>query len=417
MTDLSKKTCLVYDRGLYVFAAQRLGQAFKKVYYYMPDAATYPTSDKDDIGTGLPEIERIYNFWQYLDKADLIFFPDCYDWEFQEYLRSKGYRVFGAGRSEELEMNKAKFYKLLKKLSMPVSPYTIITGVDNAIKYLEDKTNKWLKPAVSYYRGDFETTHYANKYQSESWFLDLKTRLGKRCDKLEIIIQDPIDAVCEVGYDGFCVDGNYPKNCMCGYEVKDKGYIGKIFAETPKIVKEVNFKMSPVFKKLGYRGNYSTELRITKDGKAFFTDPTCRLPSPPSELMLKMYTNYPEAVFRIAEGKDPQLQFADTYGAAIMLMSDWNEKHELCVEFPQPLSDYIALKNQFKVGDRYYIVPNNNSGFFGAVVATGKSIKEATNKCVTVIKEIKAQGLEIDSSIFDECQKQIDSGKQFGVMM
>jgi hypothetical protein len=383
----------------------------------MPDSKTYPTSDIDDIGTGLPEIERVYNFWKYLDKVDMIFFPDCYDWEFQQWLRSKGHVVFGAGRSEELEMDKAKFYKLLKKLNMPVSPYVIIKGVDNAMKYLDNKEDKWLKPASSYYRGDFETHHYVNKYQEESWVIDLKSRLGKRCDKLEIIIQDPIDAVCETGYDGFCVDGKYPKNCMVGYEIKDKGYIGKIFTDTPKIVKDVNFKMAPVYKKLGYRGHYSTELRITKDSIAYFTDPTCRMPSPPSELMCKIYTNYPEAVYNIAQGKDPKLEFNDIYGASIMLSSTWNDKHEMCVEFPKQLEPYISLKNQYKVGDRYYIVPNNNSGYFGAVVATGKSIKEATEKCINVIKEIKVPGLDYDSSMFGDCQKQIDGGKRFNIMM
>ena len=415
MTDLSKKTCLCFDRGLYVYVAQRLGQAFGKVYYFMPDDAVYPTSDRDDIGTGLPEIERIYNMWKYIDKVDLIFFPDCYDWEFQEYLRSKGHTVFGAGRAEEMEMDKAKFYKLLKKLGMPVSPYVIIKGVDNTIKYLADKKDKWLKPASSYYRGDFETHHYANKYQEESWFVDLKFRLGKRCDRLEIIVQDPIDAVCEAGYDGFNVDGNYPKNCMVGYEIKDKGYIGKIFPETPKIIKEVNFKMSPVLNKLGCRGHVSTELRITKDGKVHYIDPTKRVPSPPGELMMKIYSNYPEAAMRIAEGKDPKLEFKDIYGATIMLVSDWNDKHEICVEFPKSIEPYVSLKSQYKIEDRYYVVPNGNGGYFGAVSATGKSIKEATEKCMEAIKQVVTQGLEFDSNIFGECQKQIDSGKQFGI--
>lgn len=381
----------------------------------MPDGAVYPTSDKDDIATGLPEVERIYNMWKYLDKVDMIYFPDCYDWEFQEWLKSKGHIVFGAGKSEELEMDKTKFYSLLKKLNLPVAPYTVIKGVDNVIKYLDNKTDKWLKPASSYYRGDFETFHYVNKHQNESWFIDLKSRLGKRCDKLEIIIQDPIDSVCESGWDGFCIDGNYPKNCMSGYEIKDKGYIGKIFTETPKVIKQVNSKLSPVFKKLGYRGHMSTELRITKDGTTYYIDPTHRIPSPPGELMTKIYTNYPEAVYRVANGLDPKLEFKDIYGATIMLQSDWNEKHEICVEYPKSIEPHISLKSQFKVGDKYYVVPNSNSGYFGAVSCTGKSIKEATNKCLNVIKEVKAHGLEYDDKVFDCCQDQIECGKKFNI--
>ena len=62
------KKVLFYDKGLYLYTAQKLGEYYDKVYYYMPDSSPYPCSNLADIGTGLPEVERVHNFWEYIDK-------------------------------------------------------------------------------------------------------------------------------------------------------------------------------------------------------------------------------------------------------------------------------------------------------------------------------------------------------------
>ena len=408
------KTLIVVDKGLYLYLAQRLGEYFDKVYYYFPSPEPYPESPHAEIGKGLPEVERINKgeFWRYLPKADAIIFFDCYDGDFQQYLIDQGHNVFGSGLSEKIELEKIYFMELLDKLDLSYPPTYLAEGVDDLLQYLEGKKDKHLK--TPYYRGDFETYHYRNMRSFRPWLNDVLHRIGEvRRDRIEILIQDPIESVCELGYDGFCINGTYTDYSMSGYEIKDKGYVGRIFPDTPPILDFINQKFAPIHKKLGCRSHFSTEIRVTKAGEPYFIDPTERAPSPPAEVMCKIYKNYPEAIFQISCGEVPDLDPVHEFCAEIVLTSPWHNDHELCVEFPPDLTPYIKLKNHTKRGKYYYCIPNKNGSFFGAVVATGSTLKQATSKCLDVLEQIEADELEYDKGIFDKAQEQIDAGKEW----
>lgn len=412
---LSNKKVLVWDRGLYAALGQKLGESFSKAFYYLPQSDPYPKSPASQIGEGLPEMERVDNFWKYLDKVDLVFFPDCYDGDLQKWLRAKGYRVFGAGPSEIIELDKWRFINVLKAVGLPCPPTERIIGLDALEKHLAGvEGEKWLK--TSYFRGDYETKKYRGMDHLQSWLEDLRSRIGRVAEGIEILVQDPVDASVEVGFDGFQVDGNYvTEDCLIGYEIKDKGYIGKIFQDVPLKLQAVNYKMAPAFKKLGYRGHYSTEVRIDKSGKPFFIDPTCRAPSPPSELMCELYENYADIVWSISGGEIPKLKPRSEYGAEIILISDWHEDHELCVEFPKDIYPFVKLKNQALRDGKHYCIPHDNSGFFGAVIAYGDTTEEATKLCMERAEQIKCEGLQLDKTIFDEVQEQIKGGQRWGI--
>ena len=273
--DLSTKTAIVYDRGgLYLYCAEKLAEKYKKVMYYLADADAYPTSQKHTIGAGVPKVKRIHDFWKFIDEADIVYFWDCYDGELQHWLRSKGYTVFGSGRGEQVEIDKIYFLELLEELGQPCAKTYLAEGMDDLCEYLKkhDGETLFLK---NLHRGDFESRKFSSMVQSRPFLDDLKKRLGSASDTLEVLVQHKIDAVCEVGYDGFQVDGQFTNNCIVGYEIKDKGFVGKVFKETPQIIKGTNDAFADTFSKLGYRGNYSTELRVTKDGIPFYIDATC----------------------------------------------------------------------------------------------------------------------------------------------
>lgn len=189
------KKVLFYDKGLYLYTAQKLGEYYDKVYYYMPDSSPYPCSNLADIGTGLPEVERVHNFWEYIDKVDMIVFPDVHDGNLQSWLRSKGYTVFGSGKSEELELDKIKFFDALEEAKLPIANTIVVTGTDELVEYLKGKTDRYIKTPT--YRGDFETYHYTSMSHFEPWLDDLKYRLGSRCQKIDFIVQSPIKSACE----------------------------------------------------------------------------------------------------------------------------------------------------------------------------------------------------------------------------
>ena len=421
MTDLSKLKCLVIDRGSNISFAQKLGESMGEVYYCLIDSDPYPESSKSKISTGLPEIERIRQPHTYIKKVDLVCFPDVGDCEWQDVLRKEGVPVFGSGMSGEVELDKVFFLEQVEKAGLPAPLTYRAEGIQEMVEYLKGKTDKYLK--TSRFRGDFETEHYTDMDNLKPFINDLRHRLGSASDEVEILIQNPVKSEVEIGWDGFCVDGEYNEPCLCGYEAKDAAYVGKIFKQAPKLLKLVNERMAPIHKKLGCRGHFSTEIRITSGGKAYFLDPTERVPSPPGELMQEQITNYAQCVVDCGNGIVPKIQWKDEFGAQIVLMSDWygsgDKGQELCVKFDDSIKPYVKLKNHKQVKkNTYIIVPDMGNGdFFGGIVATGKSVKQAQQKCLDILGELDIKGMHISKSVFDPIACSIDAGKRFGIMM
>lgn len=413
--DLSTKTAIVYDRGgLYLYCAEKLAQSYGKVYYYLADADAYPSSQKHTIGMGIPKVKRVHDFFKYIDKADIVYFFDCYDGELQHWLRSKGYTVFGSGRGEQVEIDKILFLETLEKLGLPCPKTYLAEGMDDLKKYLEEHDGEtlWLK---NLHRGDFETRKFKSMAQIKPFLDDLRKRIGTASDTVEVLVQHKIDSACEVGYDGFQVDGQFTKNCIVGYEIKDKGFVAKVFDETPEIVGCINDAFSDTFKRLGYRGNYSTEIRVTEDGSPYYIDATCRVPSPPGELMCELYASWAEDTYAIAQGTIPELKPKAKYGAEIILTSSWYDHHELHVKFPKEIAQYVKLKNHTIRDGEYYCVPNGNGEFFGAVVAWDDTLEGAIKKVLKYAEQVEADELEYDASLFDAAKESIKCGEKFGV--
>ena len=408
--SVADKTALVIDKGPYLPLAVRLGERYKKVYYCLQDDKLYPESQLADIGKGFDEIERVKTPWEYIDKADTIYFPDCGNWKWIEALRKQGHTVFGS--KDNFELDKVWFLEQLEEHGFAVAkPYYIADGVDAALAYLKSKGEMFLK---GQYRGDFETVRYPGDMRLFlPWVNDLRQRLGKRADKVKIIIQPKIETVCEPGLDDFDIDGEFPETCILGYEVKDRGYIGKVFTERPEILGQFHEKLSHLF--AGSRGHYSTEVRITGNGTPYYIDATKRAPSPPFEAMLEAYTNYPEAVDQIANGIVPALEHEKTHLAVLVLTSHWNEKHEIVVKVPEKAQRFVKLKNCYRDGEYSHCFPNQNGGFFGAVVGLGNSSQEAVDECKENFEQI--EGMEIDSSpdVFEQDSEAIKAGEAYGI--
>ena len=412
--NLKEKVAMIYDRGLYLYLAEALASSFKKVHYYLPQAEPYPTSKLHNIASGIPGVSRCFDFWGTIDKCDIIIFPDTYDGSLQEYLRSKGHLVFGSGHGEKIETDKVFFMECLESNGLPIPKTYLAEGLDDLLQYLKKEGGpKWLKGNT---RGDFETKRYTDMDHFQPFLDDLRFRLGARLDNIEILVQDPIDSECEAGYDGFCVDGEFSGNCLLGYEVKDKAFVATVVEEPAPVVKVVNDAFSKTFKKLGYRGAYSTEIRITKDGTPYFIDPTTRFGSPPGELMSYLYKDYGQIIWDVANGVVPMPQPKKQYGAQMILTSDWyREDHEMYVEYPDKYKDNIKLSNYYRKGGKTFIVPNDTEQYFGSVVAIADSVEKAIDECKKILKEIHCEKFRWDDNAFEEASEIIENGRKFGL--
>jgi hypothetical protein len=420
MIDIHKlklKTVLVFDFGSQIAVAQRLSKDFGRVLYYIPSVTNgFKDHKAHGIGRGIEGVERVDDWWDYYNEIDLFVFTDIYMGGLQQYLRMQGKAVFGGGKASEMESNRLQFLQLVESLELPTLKYDVAKGVEELDEKLKNVTDKYIKSSL---RGDFETTHYVNYVLFQTELKRLKHDMGVYAEDETYLICDPIEAIGEIGYDGFVVDGMYPKESCCGIEIKDAGYIGKIvpYSNLPKQIKIVNDKFSDVFRSYGYRAAFSSEVRIDSKKDGYFIDPTLRFPEPNTALTLEMYTNYSQIIYEVAIGIVPEIQYRYKWGCELIIKSELAKTEPIAVQFPKKYADNVKLKNLVIDKDGvHWVTPNNvEMCEIGAVVAMGDSMEEAIKNAVKIAETVKGHDLKIGTSCMEEAKEQIANLNKHGI--
>ncbi len=409
-----RKKFLIYDFGLCTEIAVRIAREGHEVYYFCPWQSAFPSMNRALIGEGLDGIKRVKWFWDWVDKVDYICFFDTHTQDIATYLRDKGYKVFAPFKGENLELERQKGRKIQRVLKLPTQETVIIKGLDNLKKYLQKVKNKWIK--LNTFRGVIETWHHKEFNTSSAQYLEkLGYDLGPKRNEVEFIIEDSIEGV-EPGFDGLVVDGNYLSSCMYGYEAKGAGYIGRVipYKKLPKPLKEVNDKLSIVFKRLKTRSFFSTEVRVGKDKKGYLIDPTVRFPMPiPGAIELEIFENIVDAIINACEGKITNLRPLARYGAGVCLESDWCQNNWLNIEFPPKMRRWIKLRMACKVDGKYYAVPGFTS--ICSVIAIGNSIEEVVKLVKERVKMVEGRELDKETGGLDLIVEEIKKGRKLGI--
>ena len=416
--------------------AERFARDGYDVMYYVPnDEQPWGVPDKDEIGTGIPGVERITgedDFFELVDakprEIDFFAFFDVGEGGHQEHLRRLNYPVYGSGAAQILELDKFLFNnKVLPKVGLPFMPFEKVKGTQALREYLKGKKNLYIK--ISFFRGCFESIHYTDWEDFEETFLDIELKLGKRRKTQVFLIQKSIPAELEIGAEAFRLNGDCAGNILVGIEDKDCGYIGRIFYKgLPPLFQHVEDKLKPIFNKYGYQGSYACEYRITGEkysnyfkGKPYFIDLTAREPSPPGEARSDAYSNFPKCVEDIAYGRMPQPKYVAPYVSEITLFSTFygegDDGHWTRVEFPPEISKYIKLKNYCIKNGQYWLVPNQYAEFMGSAVGYGNSIDEAFGKALKHASMVKAKEIHYDKSVVERLKKKCVEARKFGIMI
>lgn len=414
MNNYKTKSCCVYDYGLYVELACKLSESFGQVYYYTPWQSPFPISNHQLPGYGLKNIERINHFWDIVDDVDLFVFPDVYCGDIQVHLDKMGKRVWGSKKGEELEMYRKESKNYMRSIGILIGDFEIVKGTDNLRKYLKSHPKQYVK--ISSTRGDFETFYAKNYKQIEPRIDEIEWHLGAKKYIMEFIVEKEISPAVETGYDGYCIDGQFPNASLWGIEVKDKGYVGKFVSnETmPEQVREYNDKISDTMKKYKYRNFMSTEIRVDKAGNGYMIDPANRLGSPPSELYTSMFKNLADIIWEGSGGKciDPVVD--EEYGIEVMLSSKWADNNWQPISFPEEIRSYIKLRNLAMINGDYYVVPQGSGhSEIGAIISTGKSFEEAKEKIKEYAEKISSFDLTINVDAIDDAEEEFDKLKKF----
>lgn len=411
MIELKSKRALILDHGLFFPLATRLARDFGTVGYHCHGwKRGFPSYHEHDIGDGFENIERVQHLWDDIDNFDLLVFPDVLDGDLQEYLRKRGYRVFGSGKGEELELYRQFGKETLEEVGLPVQPYRVVEGVAALRTYLKAHKNKYVK--LSLLRGVMETFHHDEYWITEPRLDELEHQLGIRKENTKFLIEDPIETEIEYGFDGICIDGQFPKKAMLGVECKDECFVGVVldYDDLPAGAVEVNEVLAPLLKRYSYRNFFSTEIRETADGTPYLIDPCCRQPSPSGEAQQELWGNLAEMIWMGAEGvlvePEPKAKFA----VESIIYGDRADDNWQPIKIPDKYRDNVKLFFHTRVNGHDYVIPQSTKqNEVGAVVTIGDNLEQTIAENEAIANQIGGDKIEVRTKAIANAVKEFET--------
>ena len=413
---VSEIVCMVCDNG--VFGPElciRLAREFKKVYFYSAWKEEFPVLNQLCISFGVPGIINVRDVFE-PDDVDLYVFPNVGDPYIQKQLISQGKKVFGSRMAEDLELNRFYGAKQLQKVGLPVPNIINVKGIDYLIKYLTPLEDKWIK--ISYYRGEMETFHFTNIKECYGFLENLKHKLGAIGNEIEFLVYDPIEAIVETGGDLIIIDGKPSSHMQIGYELKDEAYIAKIvpYNDCPEIIKTVHDKINPLLGQYGYRNLFSTEIRVTNSKLMYMSDFTCRFGAPSFELFIENCQNFPEVIWKGAQGISIPLEMKYTYGVSAHIYCEFAQENWAPIFFPKEIRPFVKIRNLAIINDIMYYVPQPYEyPEYGCVLGFGNTLEEAVNHCKQNASQISGYQITIKLDSIEAGLKQIEEGNKIGI--
>lgn len=395
---------------MFTSLADILTDHFGRVGYFCPWQSSFPDGRNLVIGSGFKGVDRIKYLWKRtpnnpmcLYDFDLIVFSDCWDGDLQEDLRSRGMRVWGSGMKSSLELARWRTKEHLKEIGLPVNKCVQLEGMEKLREYLRQNEDVFVK--ISEFRGIGETFHAENYDQIKGKLDDLESKYEPLMEIMSFVVEHSIPKAKELGYDGYCIDGEFPNSAFFGAEIKNKAYFGKLldYDELPDDVKRVNTELS--YGMDGYRQFFSTELRDD-----YLIDLTCRHATPCGEPYCQAMTNLAEVLWFGAEGKLVHAKWNAKFAAQIVFCSEWAEEHPLLVQFPEEIRPFVKLYNHCRTNGKDWVLNDEQKAKeAGTVIALGDTPDEAVKTCKERAEKVKGFLLYHEPESLDKAVKELEA--------
>jgi len=415
--NLSKKSCVCLDHGVFVEVALRLAEpgGFGKVYYVDPSwEEAFSKTDHAVIGDGFREITRVPEIWDVIEEVDCAVFCDVHHGAMQEYLERQGVPVWGARRADKMELKKLYFRELQKTLGMEVPKYDVVEGLDALREHCRAETDRWIK-VTPQYRGMRETFHHKNYRSSRQKIDEMAVIFGGMQDHLKFLSEKPIKGKFEGGFDSYSVDSRLPKTVISGFERKDECYLAAVLAylDLPEALKLPQAFLDELGKHR-YRQMLSTEVKMQATDKGVLLEPTCRFPSPAGEEQMVCYENFPQIVWAGAHGQLLEPRSRCRYMCECMLEHNDDEEFPREITVPKTVREYVKLYNITALdGDRYQIAPGGK--IIGAIVGIGDSPRESVTMLKHIKEALKDEPVTIKMESLGHLIKEIDKSQEAGI--
>jgi hypothetical protein len=412
----------VVDYGTFISVAEKLAETMDKVYYHSPYETEYQSVRNCIRGQGLDRVERLDEFLdpKVLDTIDLFVFPDIGWGSLQRHLKKLGKAVWGHMGATDLELYRDFFLDVLESVGLPTIHSETIIGLDALKDYLKENENKWIK--INRYRANMETWHHEKFNGFTQRTLDsLSVIFGGAAETIVFVVQDDIESEMEIGYDGWCIDGDYPSHSFQGYEKKNELYLGSVLADEdiPEEIKIVNEKLAPVLAGYGYRGWWATEIRVC-DGIPYFIDPTPRMPGQTGEHQLETCVNLADVIWHGANGIVIEPRFLWKFAAEATLHYQQATKDPTIdnewktLELPAEVVRWMKMYHYCKV-DGLYHFPAEETDEIGVMIGVGNSTEEAIDHLQENMEFIKDLPVSAETAGFVDLLKSIKEAEEQGI--
>ena len=411
---------MIWDNGLFCSLAETLSPNFKKTYYFSEYAGPFPRDAETAIGQGLPGVTRVFDPWTEVlseGKEDLlVVFPDCFYGGLQEFLRSLGYRVWGSGTGERIELDRLFAHRLFEQLGVPTPKWEHITGTAKLKDYLKANPGVYVKTRYGRIRGSGET-HKVESYDlAEPWFDEMEKNLGRRKAMTEFIVEHPTPDAMEISSERFLVDRQFPGVSMFSMEVKGDGAVSKVLATErfPTQITEVDRVLIAEPWADGYRQQWTIETRVDKTGKPWPIDPCTRFGRPSWGTVSANTTNLADILWSGAEGLCVDPEPVEEYVAELMIECPLVATRGCVLDVPSSVAPYVFLSDSYiQAGKRCVAAMDIQN--IGSVVGIGSSLDAAIDQCKKRSEKIKADGIEMHVEAFDKATENWESLSDYGV--
>jgi len=413
----SSHTLICLDLALFVSLAERMGTEFGRVFYFSEFADAFPRYAQSAPGKGLPNVSRINDLYlpdkaadypglEGLDKDHtLIVCLDVFFGGDSEQLRADGWRVWGPGRGESLELDRLETKRLMKRLGMNVGPYEHFVGWEKAEKQLETEEGVFVKCRYARHRATFETKHFLSYPLMTNWLRYVKNKSGSGSEEIEIIIEQPIKDAVEISSDRFCINGQFSPAATLGIEIKGLGYLSRFTEDFPEQITATDRLITGQPWADQYRQFFTVETRVTKDGGAWPIDPCCRLGRPMWGTVLNMYTNLADILWFGAGGVLVEPEPAAEWCFELMLEGRYIKDYDCALEYPDSLIPFVSVSDLCIVNG-VRTAMSADIGNVGSVVGMGSTMKEAIAVALKRAELVKGDGVCFEASAADKASEE-----------
>ena len=381
----SDNKILFVDTNIGLDHALGLARQGYEVFFAVVHGSAFPKIEDEINGYGFDEIRKVWDWGEGLEEgAGVVVFADSGFGALADWLRSKGYAVFGSdSTTERIELDRVFFKKVVKRLGIKTPKYEVVKGIDGVVSGIKKYGKRFVK--VSRFRGDVET--FGTDDPEEAEIILRRSDLGMFDDVLEFVLEEPMDKdkFVEIGVDAFFNGERFLDTVFDTVELKWTGNFTTVNRIEDSPWYEVLKRFELWLAKNGYRGMFALE--GFWDGEdVYVTDPTPRWPYVCSYAYPRLIKNYAEVVIGVAQGEDVKIETKTKYSVQIPMYTDEPDKW---IEVKSKDWDMVAHRHSVKVEGRVFWVPVEDNVVVTGI-GLGDRIDDAILNAIKVVEGVEA---------------------------